>query len=489
MFSNHNATLIEEQPQVIEMEKFVLGAMLLKDGDIIPNVAAIVDTADFYRPEHRDIFKAIMTLYAKKVTPNILSLTETLRETNDEHGKNLLDKIGIEYVLGITEIAFTTAFAEEYAKQIKEKSDLRQIIRTSEKTIQAAIEGIKTPLDIIADTQNAFNHFSAQTETDKFFNNVGNYMVAKFLLNVEKNIPYFGRKSGFDNIDHHQIFRPGLYVLGATPACGKSTFCWQLLEQFALNGEHCIFCSYEMEKDELIAKSIARRLFFKNRHTSLTSGEILNGGYTNSITDIIDDFFSDNLNFDVREFSEENVDKLLAILRPIVKNADKAPVVCIDYLQRLIPRDVKNVDRRAAIDDALFKLKDFSKETKTTFFVISTFNRVNYNVPVSFECFKESGGIEYTADVVWAMQLNIATKLSGEKEGVIRQKIEDAKKIQPREINISCLKNRRGNNYNCYFQYYSAHDYFKPCEESDFILTRPNNSTTAPADDETEGNE
>ena len=475
---NFASTLIEEQPQVIEMEKFVLGAMLLKDGEIIPDVAAIVDTADFYRPEHRDIFKAIMTLYAKKITPSILSLTETLRETKDEHGKNLLDKIGMEYVLGITEVAFTTAFAEEYARRIKEKSELRKLQRLGEKLIQAATEGIKPPLDIIADTQNAFNSFSTQTEEDKFFNNVGNYMVAKFLTNVEKNKPYFDRKSGFYNIDQQQIFRPGLYVLGATPACGKTTFAWQLLEQFAERGEHCIFCSYEMEKDELIAKSIARNLFLRDNYTSLTSGEILNGGYSDSMANVMHDFCLDQLNFDVREFSTENVDKLLAILRPIVKNADKAPIVCIDYLQRLIPRDV-NVDKRAAIDDALYKLKDFSKETKTTFFVISTFNRTNYNVPVSFECFKESGGIEYTADVVWAMQLNIATKLSGEKEGIIRQKIEAAKKSQPREINISCLKNRRGNNYSCYFQYYSAHDYFKPCEESDFIISK-----IAPADED-----
>ncbi len=33
---------------------------------------------------------------------------------------------------------------------------------------------------------------------------------------------------------------------------------------------------------------------------------------------------------------------------------------------------------------------------------------------------------------------------------------------QPRELQLKCLKNRQGNNYDCYFNYYSAHDYFEP---------------------------
>ena len=107
---------------------------------------------------------------------------------------------------------------------------------------------------------------------------------------------------------------------------------------------------------------------------------------------------------------------------------------------------------------------------------ISTFNRTNYNLPPSFENFKESGGIEYTADVVFSMQLDITNKLSGENVGDIRNKIEGAKLAQPREINFKCLKNRYGNNFNCYFKYFSAHDYFQPCQEFDFLAN--------PTDDE-----
>jgi replicative DNA helicase len=143
-------------PQVIEMEKFVLGSLLLKDGLIIPDVAAILSPDDFYRPEHKLIYNSILKLYHTKVTPNILSLVEDLRTSFDDCGKNLLDKIEIGYVLALTEVAHTTAYSIDYAQRIKEKSEHRKLIRQAEIIVHDAQIGLKSPLDIIADTTNAF---------------------------------------------------------------------------------------------------------------------------------------------------------------------------------------------------------------------------------------------------------------------------------------------------------------------------------------------
>jgi replicative DNA helicase len=463
-------SILTESPQVIEKEKFVLGSMLLKDGEVVPDVAAILSADDFYRPEHRLIFNAIINLYAKEKVVNILNLTENLRAATDQQGYPLLDKIGIDYILGLGEIAHTTAYSVSYSNDIKNSSNNRKLILRAQKIIDDARAGLKSPLDIIAETTDDF--YNLDNPDQNKFVQIGKHLATDFFREIEQNKVNRQRKTGFYNIDQHQKFLPGLYVIGATPAAGKTTFVWQLLDQLADAEENCIFCSYEMEKNSLIAKTLARRLFINNPNATLTAADILDGGFTNAIVDIQNQLFKRD-NFIVREFSaNEPIDKLLAILRPIVKSFDspyeKKPIICIDYLQRIIDRNSKN-DMRFLIDDALFKLKDFSKKTGVTFIVVSTFNRTNYNVPVSFESFKESGGIEYTADVVWALQLNISNKLSGENVGVIRQKIDAAKRQQPREIQIHCLKNRFGNNYDCYFHYFSAHDYFKPCEEFDFI--------------------
>ena len=103
-----------------------------------------------------------------------------------------------------------------------------------------------------------------------------------------------------------------------------------------------------------------------------------------------------------------------------------------------------------------------SKNFNETPILPSSFNRTNYAQSVAFESFKESGNIEYTADVVWGLQLNVMNRTLN------RDEIDKAKKQQPRQIHLKCLKNRQGTNYDCFFNYFSAHDYFEPCNQENF---------------------
>ena len=138
----------------------------------------------------------------------------------------------------------------------------------------------------------------------------------------------------------------------------------------------------------------------------------------------------------------------------------------MDYLQIVPPSNDKQLlNDKAKIDDIVRKLKSFQRDTNTTFIVVSSFNRQNYFQHVSFESFKDSGNIEYTADVIWALQLNVVNQIkAGATISDTRKKFDDAKKTQPREIQLKCLKNRHGQNYDCYFNYFSAHDFFQPAD-------------------------
>jgi replicative DNA helicase len=439
----------------IEYEKFVIGAMLLKDGVIIPDISAILTAEDFYRPEHRIVFNDILKIYAQNQPVSLLTLVEFMSNNGD------LNKVDLEYVFMFAEIAHTTAHAEHYAKIIKEKSELRKLTHIAEKIIATATEGMTSPLDIIHNTSNEFSKFH-NPDISKI-SSITEYLTQNFYNDIESQKKYTNRKTGFSNIDANQIFSAGLYVLGATPACGKTTFAWQLAEQLTLNGENCIFCSYEMAKLELFSKTIARNLFTRNKYDTLTAAEIRRGSWNSDIDEIIHEIKEANVNLRVIELHDETVDDLLKLLKPLCTNVDKAPVVFIDYLQ-IIPS--KEKDSKRAIDNTVRKLKIFQRETNTTFIVISSFNRTNYLSSVSFESFKESGNIEYTADVIWALQLFIMNSFkTGTSVNSIRKKIDEAKKQQPRQIQLKCLKNRQGNNYDCFFNYFSAHDFFEVHEE------------------------
>ena len=443
-----------ELPHDVDAEKELLAALLVRNGEKIPAVSAIISAEDFYRPEHQIIFRVIVELYAQEIPPNILSIIQELSKTGE------LGKIERKYLLSIAAMSVTNAYAVAHAKIVKEKSDRRRLMETAEKFFQAAQQGSNSPAEIIAAHQSTLeeiNRAGSATKSTAFVD----YFAKPFDSDVTEMKAYTDRKTGFDNIDEVQFFTPGLYVIGATPAAGKTTFCWQLLEQLARKGERCIYCSYEMSRLELFSKSLARELFKRNKSTELTAAQIRRGGWSMELDYVREDFTTSEIDLRVLELQDETGDDLLNLLRPLCTDKAKAPVVCLDYLQ-IMPTGREST--KLGIDEAVRKLKKFQRDTNTTFIVISSFNRTNYAQSVSFESFKESGNIEYTADVVWALQLNVMNEIKGgELISETRRKIDEAKKQQPRQIQLKCLKNRQGTNYDCCFLYYSAHDCFAPC--------------------------
>ena len=454
-------------PQNLEMEKQVLSAMLIRGGEKIPAVTAVLSADDFYRVEHRILFNHIVDLYARGIEPNLLSVVEELKKSGE------LDKIGIKYALSIGNWAFTNAYIATHAKVIKEKAELRRLIDIADIMRGDAQNGIKSVGDIIDSVSTEISAFNPSADVSKI-STFKNFFVQDFKSEVAQAITYNSRKTDFENIDEHQIFSAGLYVLGATPASGKTTFAYQMAEQLARRGETCIFCSYEMSKLELFTKSVARELFMRNPRTNLSAADIRRGSWTKELDDIIADCQSVDFDLRIIELHGENINDLLKILRPICTSEGKSPVVFIDYLQ-IIPHSKDNT--KNGIDDIVRKLKVFQRDTNTTFIVISSLNRQNYTQQISFESFKESGNIEYTADVIWGLQLNVLNKFKKFADVVsVRQKIDKAKKQQPRQIQLKCLKNRSGNVYDCFFNYFAKHDYFVPCHEKDFEDQKSSNN-------------
>ena len=448
----------DELPHDSQMEIELLSILLLDSGNSIPSVSSILSPDDFFSSRNKFFYEIITRLYSDGTPPNILSIIDELRRLDQ------LSDANKEFALSLGDYAFSSAYALPWAKRIKEKADLRNLAFFARRLYLDSIAD-KDPLEtILARFRPVFSDFSFGSFPSSFSRNF--YFNTFFDSDLSSISLYSNRKTGFSNIDANQIFSPGLYVLGATPACGKTTFAWQLLEQLASLGEHCIFCSYEMSRLELFSKSIARELFKRDKSSTITAADIRRGASSSTLRSIISDFAADSACLELFELRDESIDDLLRIIRPFCNDKNKSPVVCVDYLQIIPPsNDVKLNSDKARIDDIVHKLKTFQRETNTTFIVISSFNRMNYFQQVSFESFKESGGIEYSSDVVWALQMFVANSIKpGSPLSESRKKFDDAKLRQPRQLHLKCLKNRQGNNYDCFFHYFSAHDFFQPCD-------------------------
>jgi len=286
---------------------------------------------------------------------------------------------------------------------------------------------------------------------------------------IEEFQAFKEKKTGFPNLDEKAGgLYAGLYCLAATSSLGKTTFCHQMADQLAAAGEDVIYFSMEQSRLELVSKSIARITAQNDMANAVTSLSIRKGylppnvqkaamDYRNAVSDrlsIVEGNFNCNISFIghyIRQYAEKTGCK---------------PVAFVDYLQILQPSDEnKGQNTKENIDSTVTELKRLSRELNLTIFIISSVNRMNYLTPIDFESLKESGGIEYTCDVIYGLQLQcLNSDIFGSQTTKIkekRMKIREEKARNPRKIELVCLKNRYGiANFSCYFDYYPANDLF-----------------------------
>ena len=105
----------------------------------------------------------------------------------------------------------------------------------------------------------------------------------------------------------------------------------------------------------------------------------------------------------------------------------------VDYLQILKPEDVKASDKQNT-DRAVLTLRLIARDFKTPVFAISSLNRQNYDSKMNMAAFKESGAIEYSADVLFGLQF--------EGQAANGFDVDAAKAKNPRELELLILKSR-----------------------------------------------
>lgn len=282
---------------------------------------------------------------------------------------------------------------------------------------------------------------------------------------------YKDRKTGYSNIDAKMSLYPGLYVLGAISSLGKTTFCGQLADQLADSGEHVLYFSLEQTTLELVSKGLSRLMFSTNKSTALTSMEIRRGSSSEALKIARAIYASQTKHEYIVECGfDTSVEDIAVTVREYIDESGIKPIVFIDYLQILAPVNNSQTSKDV-VDYNVRALKKLQTENDLVVIVISSLNRQNYLTPIDFASFKESGGIEYTCDVMWGIQLAVMNDELFDKESKLKAKREAVKKAKiadPRDIELVCLKNRYGvSSYTCRFKYYARYDYFLAVSEEE----------------------
>ena len=289
------------------------------------------------------------------------------------------------------------------------------------------------------------------------------YIDTLMLLEIERNKKADNITTGFKYLDQKSGgLNPGLYVIAATSSLGKTTFALQMADNLAESGHDVLFFSLEQSRLELVTKSFSRLTYEQGAPVSALS--LRKGRHFQVLKEVIRDYkarIGKNISIIEGNFNCD-ISFVGKYIRGYIKQNGNNPIVFIDYLQILKP--TKEQGKRESIDDVVTELRRISREHDLTIIVISSINRNNYLMPIDFESLKESGGIEYTADVVWGLQLQCLNEDLFNQDKKIKQKrerIKAAKRAEPREIELVCLKNRYGiSNFTCNFEYMPRFDCF-----------------------------
>ena len=287
--------------------------------------------------------------------------------------------------------------------------------------------------------------------------------------------------TGFKNLDSvlDGGLYEGLYIIGAISSLGKTTLALQIIDQLAQQGQDCLVFSLEMARSELIAKSISRLTYLAaDRKTDAKTTRGITAGarwknYNDTEKALINKAMQQYKDYAQHIYIHEGVgdigiQQVADTVKQHIAITGNKPVVLIDYLQILAPYDMRASDKQNT-DKATLELKRLSRDCKIPVIGISSFNRDNYTAPVNNASFKESGAIEYSADVLIGLQYEGMDYQEGEADGARQKRIRElirtnegkARQGEAQTIQAKILKSRNGSKGQAEFSFYAMFNCFK----------------------------
>jgi len=393
LFSVKSDTL--KVPASVEVEALVIGAMLI-DREAIPKTLEILKPIDFYKPEHKLIYEAIISLFDSNEQIDPLAISEELRKIDS------LEKIGgIPYLNDLAQNISSVANIDYHLRVILEKSILRKLIQSSLSIAESAYHAQEDVFDILDEAEKQIFNISQEglRESFKPMNRAVKDAIEYIEAIHSQNIKSFSVPSGFVQLDEYLggFQKSDLVIIAARPSMGKTAFALSIARNAAMNFSKPIgIFSLEMSTLQLVTRIISSEAkidSYKLRTGKYSADEgsrIARVAYSLSKAPIyIDDSPS------------QTVLEIRAKARRL-KAEKHIEMIIIDYLQ-LMNATSKMESREREISHISRSLKALAKELNIPVIALAQLNRAveqRGDKKPMLSDLRESGAIEQDADVV-----------------------------------------------------------------------------------------
>jgi replicative DNA helicase len=253
---DHGKSNTHQQPQNLEAEASLLGAVLI-DSDALVKIADVIVIGDFFDTRHQRIYEAITQLYEKRSPIDVLTLADQLK------GNGFLEMIGgPSYLTELTNFVPTAAHVEQYAEIVAQKAVRRRLIKTSRELTDLGYDESKAIKELIEEAEaNLFE--VSQQHVKQSITSIEDVLADSFErfddLHKDKN-KVRGIPTGFRDMDDilAGLQRSDLFILAARPSMGKTAFSLSLAHNIAVQAkEPVLIFSLEMSKEQLVDRLLA----------------------------------------------------------------------------------------------------------------------------------------------------------------------------------------------------------------------------------------
>jgi replicative DNA helicase len=242
-------------PHNLEAEKSVLGAILIHN-DAFNHAAELIDARDFFRDAHRRIFDKMISLSERSEAIDLVTLKEELRRSGE------LDEVGgPAYIASLADGVPRTANVEHYARIVKEKATLRNLIHSANRILADAYQA-EEDADLILDGAEKAIFEIAEDRIREGFVPLRDLVQSSFAT-IEKLQQHKGLvtgvPTGFVDLDEMTSgLQPSdLVLVAARPSMGKTSFVLNIAQHIGTQTDMIVgFFSLEMSKEQLFMRML-----------------------------------------------------------------------------------------------------------------------------------------------------------------------------------------------------------------------------------------
>ena len=382
-------------PHSLDAERSVLGAILIAN-EAFNHAAELIDSRDFFRDAHRRIFDKMVVLSERGDAIDFITLKEELGRSGD------LDEVGgPAYIASLTDGVPRSANVEYYARIVKEKSTLRNLIHSANKILSEAYEAEQEP-DLLLDEAERAIFAIAEDRIRAGFVPLRDLVQSSFTT-IEKlqqtKGAVTGVPSGFADLDEITTgFQRGdLVVVAARPSMGKTSLVLNMTQYVGTSTDMTVgFFSLEMSKEQLFMRMLTSEARidahrFRTGHLSEKDyGKLSHALGTLAEARV---FIDDSASIGVLE--------MRAKARRL-KAEHGLNLLVIDYLQLMQGRG-RFESRQQEVSAISRSLKGLAKELNIPIIALSQLSRApegRTDHRPQLSDLRESGAIEQDADVV-----------------------------------------------------------------------------------------